>query len=102
MLLQWNPSKADTIGTKDFVLYREVSLTQGQPRPYQDRGQGCGLRVNGQYLTVLLSVWGDSTILAHFRAKIPSERTLTLFAMKTSNSRLVLLPDVAKLSGYFL
>ena len=29
LLLQWNPSKEDTIGTKDFVLYREVSLTQG-------------------------------------------------------------------------
>ena len=28
--VQWNPSKADTIGTKDFVLYREVSLTQGE------------------------------------------------------------------------
>ena len=28
MKVQWNPSKADTIGTKDFVLYREVSLTQ--------------------------------------------------------------------------
>ena len=27
--IQWNHSKADTIGTKDFVLYREVSLTQG-------------------------------------------------------------------------
>ena len=27
--LQWNPSKADTIGTKDFVLYREVSLILG-------------------------------------------------------------------------
>ena len=24
MNLQWNPSKADTIGTKDFVLRREV------------------------------------------------------------------------------
>ena len=29
LIQQWNPSKADTIGTKDFVLYREVSLTQG-------------------------------------------------------------------------
>ena len=77
--IQWNPSKADTIATKDFVLYREVSLTQEQPRPYQDRGQGCGLRVYGQYLTILLSVWGDSTILAYFRAKSLSERMLTLF-----------------------
>ena len=37
------------------------------------------MRVYGQYLTVLLSVLGDSTILAHFRAKNPSERMLTLF-----------------------
>ena len=28
-MVQWNLSNADTIGTKDFVLYREVSLTQG-------------------------------------------------------------------------
>ncbi len=27
--VHWNPSKADTIGTWAFVLYREVSLTQG-------------------------------------------------------------------------
>ena len=27
--VQWNPSKADTIGTKHFVLYREVSLNRG-------------------------------------------------------------------------
>ena len=27
--IQWNPSKADTNGTVTFVLYREVSLTQG-------------------------------------------------------------------------
>ena len=27
--IQWNSSKADTIGTWEFVLYREVSLTQG-------------------------------------------------------------------------
>ena len=26
--VHWNPSKADTIGTMTFVLYREVSLTQ--------------------------------------------------------------------------
>ena len=29
IILQWNPSKTDTCGTKDFVLYRKVSLTQG-------------------------------------------------------------------------
>ena len=29
MYIQWNPSKTDTIGTKDFVLYSEVSLAQG-------------------------------------------------------------------------
>ena len=28
-LLQWNPSKTDTIGTKNFVRYSEVSLAQG-------------------------------------------------------------------------
>ena len=28
-LLQWNPSKTDTIGTNDFVLCSEVSLAQG-------------------------------------------------------------------------
>ena len=28
-LLQWNPSKADTIGTTNFVLCSEVSLAQG-------------------------------------------------------------------------
>ena len=27
--MQWNPSKADTIGTKDFVRCSEVSLAQG-------------------------------------------------------------------------
>ena len=27
--IQWNPAKADTIGTKNFVCYREVSLAQG-------------------------------------------------------------------------
>ena len=27
--LRWNPSKADTIGTKNFVHYSEVSLAQG-------------------------------------------------------------------------
>ena len=27
--IQWNPSKADTIGTKNFVHYSEVSLAQG-------------------------------------------------------------------------
>ena len=29
LLLQWNPSKADTIGTKNFVHCSEVSLAQG-------------------------------------------------------------------------
>ena len=29
LLLQWNPSKADTIGTKDFVCCSEVSSAQG-------------------------------------------------------------------------
>ena len=33
--LQWNPSKEDTIGTKDFVLYREVSLTRGSHAPIE-------------------------------------------------------------------
>ena len=28
-VLQWNPSKVDTIGTKIFVRYSEVSLAQG-------------------------------------------------------------------------
>ena len=27
--IQWNPSKADTIRTKNFVRYSEVSLAQG-------------------------------------------------------------------------
>ena len=27
--IQWNPSKADTIGTKNFVRCSEVSLAQG-------------------------------------------------------------------------
>ena len=27
--IQWNPSKADTIGTKNFVCCSEVSLAQG-------------------------------------------------------------------------
>ena len=27
--LQWNPSKTDTTGTKDFIFYSEVSLAQG-------------------------------------------------------------------------
>ena len=27
--IQWNPAKADTVGTKNFVHYREVSLAQG-------------------------------------------------------------------------
>ena len=36
--IQWNPSKMDTIGTKDFVCCSEVSLAQGlvidhTPRP---------------------------------------------------------------------
>ena len=31
---------------------------------------------------VLLSVWGDSTILVNFRAKSPPERMLTLFCNK--------------------
>ena len=48
-----------------------------RPRPYRDRGHRCGLRVFGQYyLTVLLSIWGESTILANFS---PPERMLTLF-----------------------
>ena len=29
--IQWNPSIADTIGTNNFVVYSEVSLTQGLP-----------------------------------------------------------------------
>ena len=29
MQLQWNPSKADTIGTKNFVHCSEVSFAQG-------------------------------------------------------------------------
>ena len=28
-VLQWNPSKADTIGTRFFVRYSEVSIAQG-------------------------------------------------------------------------
>ena len=28
-VLQWDPSKADTIGTKTFVCYSQVSLAQG-------------------------------------------------------------------------
>ena len=28
-MIQWNPSKPDTIGEWNFILYREVSLTQG-------------------------------------------------------------------------
>ena len=28
-IVQWNPSKMDTTGTKDVVLYSEVSLAQG-------------------------------------------------------------------------
>ena len=27
--VQWSPSMTDTTGTKDFVLYNEVSFTQG-------------------------------------------------------------------------
>ena len=27
--IQWNPSKVDTIGTKNFVRHSEVSLVQG-------------------------------------------------------------------------
>ena len=27
--IQWNPSITDTTGTKDFVLYSEVSFVQG-------------------------------------------------------------------------
>ena len=27
--IQWSPSITDTTGTKDFVLYSEVSLAQG-------------------------------------------------------------------------
>ena len=30
--IQWNPSKADTIGTKNFVHCNEVSLAQAQVR----------------------------------------------------------------------
>ena len=29
MIIQWNPSKADTIGTKNFVHCSEVSFAQG-------------------------------------------------------------------------
>ena len=29
MSVQWNPSITDTIGNQQFVLYSEVSLTQG-------------------------------------------------------------------------
>ena len=29
LILQWSPSKIDTIGTKGFVLYSEGSLAQG-------------------------------------------------------------------------
>ena len=29
IIIQWNPSKADTIGTKDFIHCSEVSLAQG-------------------------------------------------------------------------
>ena len=29
LIVKWNCSKIDTIGTKDFVLYIEMSLAQG-------------------------------------------------------------------------
>ena len=32
--LQWSPSKAATIGNKDFVCYKGVSLTQGSYKPH--------------------------------------------------------------------
>ena len=38
--IQWNPSKADTIGTKDFVLYREVSGSHA-PMETEARGVAC-------------------------------------------------------------
>ena len=31
VLIQWNPSIMDIIGTQHFVRYSEVSLTQGLP-----------------------------------------------------------------------
>ena len=31
LVIQWNPSITDTIGTQHFVRYSEVSLTQGLP-----------------------------------------------------------------------
>ena len=40
LAIQWNPSKADTIGTKDFVLYREVSLTRGSHAPIETDARG--------------------------------------------------------------
>ena len=38
MLIQWNHSKADTIWTVQFVLYRAVSLTQGLLQKYKNNG----------------------------------------------------------------
>ena len=29
LYIQWNPSKVDTIGTRIFVCYSEVSIAQG-------------------------------------------------------------------------
>ena len=34
-LLQWNPSKTDTIGTKNFVRYKGVSFTEGLFKPME-------------------------------------------------------------------
>ena len=75
--VQWNPSKADTIWTKDFVLYHErgvlnlgVATPLSKPRP-------------GVWLASLWSVLDCSAVgigrFAHVRAKCPSERMLTLF-----------------------
>ena len=50
--------------------------------------------------TVLLSVWGDSTILANFRAKSPSERMLTLFCNAVNSNRQHHFSPVPKIYHY--
>ena len=39
LAIQWNPSKTDTVGTKNFVRYKGVSFTEGLFKPMEIRSR---------------------------------------------------------------
>ena len=68
--VQWNPSKIDTIGTKDFVLYSKVSLAQGlvvDRAPPTIMANHDKARLSTIKKTVLIRDLSISSILARIR-----------------------------------